>query len=78
MSSDDLFGNVSDADLIAFAQQLDTNKTSAMKALPAITAAARPPPRPSPAANQPKTNPSRPLRPSFNSIIVNTRQVACV
>jgi hypothetical protein len=73
MSSDDLFGDVPDADFLTLAGQLDT--ASAPKAPPTSVPATRPPPRPSPAANPLKTTPLRPLRPAFNSIIVNSRQV---
>ena len=73
MSSDDLFGDVADADFLALAGQLDA--TSAPRAPPASVPAAQPPARPSQAANPPKATPSRPLRPAFNSIIVNSRQV---
>jgi hypothetical protein len=88
---EDYFDDASDADFLALAQQVDpaSNVRSNVSNTPARTVSApKPvtsgipaaisstsagPPRP----ETPKTNPTAPkvLRPGFNAIIVNTRQV---
>jgi len=87
--SEDYFDDASDADFLALAQQIDPgrNSISNVSSRPsATTSAARPPQKTAGGTSStntvaqrpetPKTNSAQKLlRPGFNAIIVNTRQV---
>lgn len=89
--ADDYFDDASDADFLVLAQQIDPGGSvggNVSSRQNATTAPARPAPHSAPATTSstntgpqrpetPKTNQTTPkvLRPGFNAIIVNTRQV---
>ena len=89
--TEDYFDDAEDADFLALAQQIDPGRSiggNGPSIQGAATSAERPAPQRTPAATSsantgaqrpetPKTNQTAPkvLRPGFNAIIVNTRQV---